>query len=326
MKTNTQLTIIDHKEYGLDESKANSILEKFEPLQTKMAELEGEYQEIIAMEVSDPIAELKAKELGKKYMKIRTGRNAIHKEEKDFFLNAGRFIDRIKNDANASTIEHEDKLEVIAKYHANLEAQKIKDLESGRLLKLKEFDFDGSLLNLGLMDESVWLSFLSGTKLEYENKLAIAKQVEEDRIKKEKEEQEAREIQAKENERLRVENEAKEKQLEEERRLAKIESDKQALILAQEQEKNNKLALELKAKQDAEILAQKKIDDELKAKKIAQEKEMKAPDKTKLLKALDTLQFPNLELTSEESKKIALELSDKLVAYKNWATLQIKTL
>jgi len=111
-----------------------------------------------------------------------------------------------------------------------------------------------------------------------------------------------------------------------EKEKAKIESDKQALILAQEQEKNNKLALELKAKKDAEILAQKKVDDELKAKKLAQEKEMKAPDKTKLLKALDTLQFPQLELTSDESKKIALELSDKLVAYKNWAMLQIKTL
>lgn len=214
METQTkelQLIKIDPKEFGIEENKATLILKKFEPLQVKMQELEAEYQEVIAMEKSDPIAELKAKELGKKYMKIRTGRDAIHKEEKAFFLNAGRFVDRIKNDANKSTVDHEDKLEEIAQYHANIEAEKIKALAKSRQEILNEYECDGSTLNLGTMTDNIWVSFLSGTKMEFENKKALALKAEEEKIAKEKAEAEEQARIKAENEKLKAENEAKEK-------------------------------------------------------------------------------------------------------------------
>ncbi len=318
-----ELALIDFKEFGIEESKANLILAKFEPLQVKMAELEEEYKQVLALPQEDPMTELKAKELGKKYMKIRTSRAAIHKEEKAFFLNAGRYVDRIKNDADKSTIEHEDELEKIEKFHANLESERIKTLANSRVEKLKEFEFDGSQLNLGTMDDNVWISFLSGTEMSFK-----AKKEEEKRIAQEKIEAENAAIRERarieeENRALKIAAELKEKELEEERKkqaeiLAKQKAESEAkekaaeairaaeqeaadkLLEAQrkqaakekasadeklklEREANAKLQAELVAKQEAEKKVEAIKQAEIKAKEAEAKRLAKAPDKIKLL-------------------------------------------
>lgn len=295
-----QLVKIDLKEFGIEESKANLILQAFEPFQIKMAELEDEFTVITSTPMTDVMVELKAAELLKKYVKIRTGRNEVHKNEKAFFLNAGRFVDRIKNDANAETEKREEKLDAIKNHFINLEKERINNLAVSRCEILKEFEFDGSLLNLGSMDDNIWISFLSGTKLAFE-----AKKAEEKRILAEKIEAENAAVRERarieaENKRLKAEADEKERELEIERK--KVAEEKAAI------EEKNKIEL---AKQEAF----RKSDQE-KADKILEDQRKTATDKLKKEKEIadaklkaerDAKEKAESELRISKEKEIAAE-------------------
>lgn len=339
---------IDPTEFGIEESKANVILAAFEPSQVKMAELEPEYLEVIALSLENPMTEIKAADLLKKYVKVRTARNSVHKIEKDFFLNAGRFVDKIKNLGNAETEKREEKLESIKNHYANLEKERIQKLADSRNELLKQFDFEGSLINLGSMDDNVWVSFLAGTKLKYKEKKAEEARVAEEKIAKEKAEAEDRERISAENAKLKAEVEAKGKQLEAERAKAKKELDaKEAIRLAEqkksdelleaqrktaeaklkvEREANEKLEAELKAKQDAERKTEEAKQAELKAQKAAEAKAAKAPDKEKLKVCIEILKLPTAILNTKEAEQVADLIQEKFNAFKNWANEQINTL
>lgn len=355
-----KLIKIDATEFGIEQSKANVILAAFEPSQVKMAELEPEYLEVIALPLEDPMTELKAADLLKKYVKIRTGRNAVHKQEKDFFLNAGRFVDKIKNLGNAETEKREEKLEAIKNHYANLEKARIAALAASRNERLKQFDFDGSQMNLGTMEENVWVSFLAGTELSYNQKKAEEKRLSEEKAAKEKAEAEERERVRIENERLKAEAAEREKQLAAEREAARKEQERlEAIRLAEqkkadelleaqrkaaeakakkekeiadaklkaEREAKEKLEAELRAKQEAERKAEEAKQAEIKAQKAAEAKAAKAPDKDKLTNWVRGFSAPNNPvLKSEESKEIAISILDKHAAFINWANAQINTL
>ena len=362
METTEQnkLIKIDATEFGIEQSKANVILAAFEASQVKMAELEPEYLEVIALPLEDPMTELKAADLLKKYVKVRTGRNAVHKQEKDFFLNAGRFVDKIKNLGNAETEKREEKLEGIKNHYANLEKERIQKLADSRNELLKQFDFDGSQMNLGSMDENVWVSFLAGTELTYKQNKETEARLAAEKIAKEKAEAEEKQRLADENAKLKAEAEAKEKQLAEERAAAKKEADKKEAIRLAEQKKadelleaqrkaaeakakkekeiadaklkaereaKEKLEAELKAKQDAERKAEEAKQAEIKAQKAAEAKAAKAPDKEKILAYVDSFD-PSVKFTvkTDEAKVVLENIHDKLLAFKKWANEQINTL
>lgn len=170
-----------------------------------------------------------------------------------------------------------------------------------------------------MSDESFNL-FVAGIEKQYNDKIEAERKAEEERIAKEKAEAEEKERVRIENERLKAEAEAKEKQLSEER--AKAEAERKALEekarkekaaadakLKAEREAKEKLEAELKAKTEAEakakIEAEAKAAAELKAKQDTEKKAKAAPDKAKLndfAKMLDELTLP--ELKSEEAKKV----------------------
>jgi hypothetical protein len=355
-----KLIKIDATEFGIEQSKANVILAAFEPSQVKMAELEPEYLEVIALPLEDPMTELKAADLLKKYVKIRTGRNAVHKQEKDFFLNAGRFVDKIKNLGNAETEKREEKLEAIKNHYANLEKSRIAALAASRNERLKQFDFDGSQMNLGTMEENVWVSFLAGTELSYNQKKAEEQRLAEEKAAKEKAEAEERERVAKENERLKAEAAEREKQLAAEREKARKEQERLEAIRAAEQKKadelleaqrkaaeakakkekeiadaklkaereaKEKLEAELRAKQEAERKAEEAKQAEIKAQKAAEAKAAKAPDKNKLAAYIESFSsLPIPDLKTNEASIISNEIQAKVLAFKKWAHEQINTL
>ena len=62
----------------------------------KMTSLESQFNEIKVLEITLTLAK-KAKALRLEYVKVRTGTDKIHKETKQFYLQAGRFIDGWKN-------------------------------------------------------------------------------------------------------------------------------------------------------------------------------------------------------------------------------------
>ena len=94
-KTNTSLVKIDASEFGIEESKAKQIQEQFQPMLDKMVNLEKQANEVFKLPIET--ASVKAKEVRLQYVKVRTGTAEIHKEQKAFYLQAGRFVDGWKN-------------------------------------------------------------------------------------------------------------------------------------------------------------------------------------------------------------------------------------
>lgn len=345
---NNQIVKIDHTEFGIEEAKATQIAEMFKPMLDKMVELEKEYNEVIKIPIDDPEACYKASELRKRYVKVRTGTAEIHKQQKAFYLSAGRFIDGWKNAQLFASEGIEKKLQAIEKHYENLENERIAKLNDERMEELRKYDVDGTTLGLGIMNDDVWTNFLSGTKLNFEAKKAEAERLRLEAIEKEKAEAEERERVRLENERLKAENEAKEKQLEQERaeakrkedeakakadaerkeveRLAKIEADKQAQILAEEKAKSEKLQAELKAKSDAEAKVEA---DRIEADRLEKERQkaaLKAPDKEKLTKWVDEIMIGLTPQVGGDAHKMALDIHVKFQAFQKWAKEQIKTL
>ena len=92
-KTNTSLVKIDASEFGIEESKAKQIQEQFQPMLDKMVNLEKQANEVFKLPIET--ASAKAKEVRLQYVKVRTGTAEIHKEQKAFYLQAGRFVSKI---------------------------------------------------------------------------------------------------------------------------------------------------------------------------------------------------------------------------------------
>lgn len=151
-----------------------------------------------------------------------------------------------------------------------------------------------------------------------------------------------------ENQKLLIEKQQREKQLEAERLQAKkredelkakadFEAKKQADLLAKqkaesdaklkaEQAEKSKLEAELKAKKDADILEAKRVI-ELEKKRLADEaKAAKAPDKNKLNLWINNLVLSDLELKAEESKAIENQILTKFDGFKKWALTLIETI
>ena len=127
----------------------------------KMIELEKEFNEITKLPIEEKSTSLKAKELRLKYVKVRTGTADIHKQQKAFYLAGGRFVDGWKNAQLFASQGIEEKLEEIEKYAENTERQRIAQLQSEREGALTQYEVENiSSLNLGLMSDDVWKSFL----------------------------------------------------------------------------------------------------------------------------------------------------------------------
>lgn len=332
--TEKQIVKIDGKEFGLEETKAREISNQFKPMLDKMVELEKEYNEIIELPIADPESARKAKSLRLKYVKVRTGTAEIHKAQKAFYLAGGRFVDGWKNAQLFASEGIEKKLEAIEKFQENLEKERIAELQTLREEQLLPYGVENvSSLNLGIMSEQVWFNFFTGTRDNYQRQVEAEQKVVEQKIAEEKRIQTEQEAQRIENEKLKAEALAKEKELAEEK--AKAEAERKAMEerankeraeaeakLKAEREANEKLQAEIKAKAEQEEKekreAQEKVQAELKAKELAEKRARSAPDKAKLndfAKMLDELAFP--ELKSEEAQKI---LSDAKVLLKKTST------
>lgn len=189
-----EIVKIDPKEFGMEETKAADISAQFKPMLDKMVELETEYNEVIKLPRSDPKTAATAKALRLKYVKVRTGTADIHKEQKAFYLSAGRFIDGWKNAQLFASEGIEKSLEEIERYAENLEKERIAKLQEERTVLLAPYQVENlGHLNLGVMDEQVFNNFLEGTKVSFERKQEaerLTKEAEEKRIADEKAEQE----------------------------------------------------------------------------------------------------------------------------------------
>lgn len=178
-----------------------------------------------------------------------------------------------------------------------------------------------------MSDDGFAIFFAQIEKL-HQEKVEAERRAEEERIARERAEAEERERVRAENERLRAEAEAREKQLAEEKAKAEAErraiekkaaeeKAKQEAVLRKEREAREKIEAELKAKAEAEQRAKKEAEEkaaaELKARQDAEKKAKAAPDKVKLNNFADLLNELSLpEVQSEEAKKIVEEVKTVL--------------
>ena len=181
--SNQEITL-NPTEFGIDEDRGLEIVNKFSPLQFEINAYNEQYKSILESELTEELT-VKARDLRLKLKDIRTKQvNKIHKSEKDFYLQGGRFVDAWKNKLNTIIEVQEDKLQQIEDYFLNIEKQKIEDLRNSRWLRLKEYT-DLEPNDLGLMSEDIFNATLNGfIQIEKE------KELEQKRIEEEKAEEE----------------------------------------------------------------------------------------------------------------------------------------
>ena len=272
-----ELTIINPEKYDLTKGKASEIEAAFQPKITERQGLAILYADLITKEIT-PETSKEAADLRKKLVKVRTGISAIHKTQKQFFLNAGKFVDAWKNKETLPITQMEENLSKIECHFKEIEAKAIKELEKERIDLLSPYVHDAESLNLGSMNENIFDVYLANRKAEHEDFLKVEKEMEQQRIeseaKKEKERLEEIEVQKKKQALVEAEN----KKLK--ARLAKQKEAKEAAELKAKQAA--KVEAEAKAKEDeikrvelAELAeANRTIATKLKAKKEAEEKEV----------------------------------------------------
>jgi len=328
---------INPTEYGLTDETAARIEAQFTPMLAKMTELEGEYNAILGLNIEDPNTAKLAKDLRLKYVKVRTGTADIHKVQKAYFLNGGRFVDGWKNAQLFASQGKEEALERIEKHAENLERERLEKLQQLRVALLAEYVENASELSLSGMEQDVFEAYLSAKKQAFEDRKAAELKAEQDRIAREKAEAEEREAQRLENIRLKEEADKREAEIEKERlaaqkerervekenaaQLAKLQAEKDAEI-AKEKEAARKIQEELYNKRIAEEEAERARIAAEKAAKLEAEKLAKAPIKKQLTAWVNSFQVPAANI--EHEKKVLIE--EKFNRFLEWAKSEINNI
>ena len=197
---NKEIVLIKASDYGMEESKAKQIRDMFTPMLDLMVSYEDEYNDIVSKEITPELCK-EAGELRKKYVKVRTGTEKIHKELKAFYLNGGRFVDGWKNAQAFASQGLEQKLMSIERHYELIEEKRLADMHQERFLALQPYMNPQSpvVMNLSGMDQEAWNVFFEGMKSAHTKRIE-----EEKRIKDEAEKAEQERL--KENARLKAEN------------------------------------------------------------------------------------------------------------------------
>lgn len=314
---------------GLEETKGQLLLKMFTPYFSRMAEIEVK---INGLNKTDPKAEdIKiAREIRLALKGNRIASEKVRKDAKAHIIIEGRLIDNLNGIIENTSKTLELQCEKIEKDAEIKESARIEAIRHNRAELLSPYIEDSSIFPLGTMTMEQFDTMLSGYKLAKQHKENEAARVEAERLEKEAAEKLEQEKIRLENIRLKAEAEAKEKAIEEERaerdRLAKIESDRQAAILKEQQEK---AAAELA---EATRLAKIESDKQAAILKVQQEKaaKEKAESDAKLKAAADEADRLQKEIEKKqaeekaESDRIASELAQKIAEEEKAAKAPIK--
>jgi hypothetical protein len=314
MKT-TEIVKVDPGEYGLDEKRADQIATAFLPTVDKMKEFIPEFERLDGEEMSEEKCR-DAKALRLKFVKVRTGTAAIHKEQKADYLRAGKYCDAWKNAQLEVSTAYEDKLKAWEEYYDRIEQAKIEALQAERSALLAETDMPPTE-GLGVMAEDVWNNLYAGAVAAKKARVDAEEKAEADRIKAEA----AAKVEA---ERIRAENERlKQEQEEAARKEAerKAEQDKKDAAIEAERQKEREEAeakrqaerAEEEAKLKAEREAKEKVEAELRAKREAEEEAARQAERA-----------AQAELQKGDAQKMA-DLCNDLLLLKTKYTFESET-
>lgn len=334
---NQLITLIN--ENGLDKTKSQVLLDNFSGYFELASDWERKANALVITSV-EQTAEMKMAREGRLFLKQkRIAVESTRKQLKEASLREGQTIDAIAKILKNLIEPIEKDLEEKEKYAERIEQQRIETLRDSRTLELEPLsEFVPYGIDFGTMKDEDYTKLLSGAKLQQQAKEEAERKAEQERIAKEKADEEERQRIRLENERLKKEAEKKERELEKERAKAKAEREaleekarkereaqeeqlaqerakakaereaaaEKARLEREENERLLKIERDKQAKIEAERIAEaNRIEAERKAKEDAEKKAKSAPDKEKLFAlavTLSKLEMP--EVVSDEAKAI----------------------
>ena len=276
------------KQSEVEESTAKSLEENFIPFFQQAKEWSEKAKELIVTDVSQKEEMKMAREARLALKEIRINADKKRKELKQDSIRYGRAVQGVYNVIEYLVVPIEKHLLDQEKFAEKQEAERIAALKAERENELEPFsEFVPFGVDLGGMSDDDYAKLFNGCRLQYRAKIEAEQKAEAERIAKEKADAEEAERIAKENERLRIEAEKREKEIQQERqrieaerKLAEGKAAKEREIQEQklkaEREEKERLEAEIKAKEEAE--EKTRIE-----KEEAKRKAAAAPDKEKLL-------------------------------------------
>ena len=327
---------------GLDKTKEKELLDNFSGYFDIAQEWKQKADALVITSIEQKHEMLMARQ-GRLFLKEkRVAVEHVRKSLKENALREGQMIDAVAKVITNLIIPIEEDLEKKEKFAEIQEEKRKEELREKRLFELQPyFEFTYSGVDYGTLSELEYQKILSGAKLQLQVKIEAEQKAEADRIAREKEEAEERELIRVENEKLKAEADRREKELAIEREKASAERKAiadEARKVYEEQERKLKSEQE-KARVEAEKAAEerKKLEDQLLAeanakrdaefRRVAEEKTRQeeqrklqnAPDKEKLIalaSQIETIPLP--ELNGEEAKMILPAVYEYLCHIAGW--------
>lgn len=170
---------------GLTKAKKKLIIEKYsEPIQ-KINDLAKTFPEIKAMEMS-PEKVSKAKRFRIDFAKSVKAVENVKSALKEESLKEGKAIQGVFNYVKEKTAELKEEALEIENYYVLIEEEKNKRIQAEREKDLLQYNVDGSTMDLGGMDDTVWLNFVAGTRVNFEAIKKAEEDAENERVEAEK--------------------------------------------------------------------------------------------------------------------------------------------
>jgi trichohyalin len=316
---NTEIVKVDPQEFKVTDETAKQVKEQFLPMLEAMENLEEDFNSVMNLPPDDPKTSIEAKKLRLEYMRIRTGTQKIHKAQKQFYLNGGRFVDAWKNAQVFASQGKEDKLKEIENYAELQEKKRLDELREKREKEMSKY-MEEFHTDLATMEEDVYKAYKQAKKQAYEDRIAAEKEAEKQR--KEAEKKRLAEEKQREKERKEALKKAKaaEAKLQKEREERRREAEKiQAKLDAVEAERKAQ-AEKLKAKEEAERKAKEAEERKRQAEEAEKERLAKAGEKEQLYAWLTSLSLDEPPVNSDT----ATEIAKRFQGFKKWAEMLIE--
>jgi len=248
-----ELSRVKPSDYELDEKKAKAIEDAFLPMISEREILKAEFIQVVELEICEETCD-RAKAVKKGLVKVRKGIEKTHKVQKQFFWQAGKFVDAWKNAETLPVVQMEEKLEGIYNHYENEEKERKAKLLADRMAICEPKDTNAKFMQLGEMAEDVFDSYYDSICLADESRKATEAKIEADRIAAEKAESDERKRVADENAKLKEEADKREAEI-------KAEREESELKLAHERAELARVKSEADAK---ETVARMEKEDEAK--------------------------------------------------------------
>jgi len=168
IKTNTEVVIINPKDYNLDENQGIQLRQSFNITELELKGYLEVYNLLINSEITDEVS-IQSSELRKKLVKVRTNTDKIRKGLKEYHLKAGQFIDATAKIISNQTEIMETKLSEIENFKA-IQLKKQQDaLKEKRFKEIEQYNPNLLGVDLGVISEEDYQNFKNMVKLVFED-------------------------------------------------------------------------------------------------------------------------------------------------------------